>query len=194
MNPIKAAVLNFGNSMNPKKAAFLQIVIALVFIAAMFVFSDEMARNWPIHIALWFIPISLLAGIAGRNKKLESEEKEMPFRSIVAIVVSLFVVLAVVLVFVVVEGIGEGRNDRLTDHIPPSTVVLVALFLFLLIVGATLLFVYGIRGRKIQPQDKANKEDITRLETSNRLDRLEKKVDEIHEYMVDMYIKRDDKL
>jgi 1-aminocyclopropane-1-carboxylate deaminase/D-cysteine desulfhydrase-like pyridoxal-dependent ACC family enzyme len=39
-----------------------------------------------------------------------------------------------------------------------------------------------------------SQEDITRLETSNRLDRLEKKVDEIHEYMVDMYIKRDDKL
>ena len=105
----------------------------------------------------------------------------MPFRPIVAIVVSSFVVFAVV--FLLVTWIIDGGH-----YIPPGIVFL----LFLLTIGAVLLFIYGIRGRKIQPQDKSSKEDITRLETS--INRLEKKVDEIHEYMVDMYIKRDDKL
>ena len=110
----------------------------------------------------------------------------MPFRHIVAIVVSSFVVFALVFFFIVIE-FGDIPP-------PPSLVYFGSVFLlfWLTAIGAVLLFVYGIRGRKIQPQDKTSKEDIPRLETS--INRLEKKVDEIHEYMVDMYIKHDDKL
>ncbi len=99
-------------------------------------------------------------------------------RHIVAIVVSSFFGFAVAIVVWSFEF--KGRDDRITDYMPAGIGFLLFFLLFLLTIGAVLLLRYGIngiRGRKIQPQDKASKEDITRLETS--INRLEKKVDEI---------------
>ena len=92
----------------------------------------------------------------------------MQFRHIVAIVVSSFVVFAVVFLFILGESGAIPPVWAFLPFLRTIPPVLAALSLLLttvtVIIGAILLFVYGIRGRKIQPQDKASKEDITRLE------------------------------
>jgi hypothetical protein len=66
--------------MTPQKAAVLNIIISLMFAAAIIsvtCFSDDATDNNTITfllIALWFIPFSLLSGF-GKNKICQKNDK-----------------------------------------------------------------------------------------------------------------------
>jgi hypothetical protein len=96
----------------------------------------------------------------------------MGFRRIVAIVVSVAIFFIIVL-WMASEGPGEG--------------IWVAIFAAIV---STTLFCYGLSESKSRPQDEVTKEDITRIETS--VGELRKQMDEIHEYIADMYIRYDE--
>lgn len=97
----------------------------------------------------------------------------MEFRRIVATIVSL-------LIFILVLGIPSVYN------VPVGT----SGFAILAVIASTALFLYGVSGNKSRQQDEDTKEAITRLETS--MGELRKQMDEIHEYIADMYIRYDE--
>ena len=97
----------------------------------------------------------------------------MEFRRIVATIVSL-------LIFMLVLGTSTS------PYVPVGATG----FLILGIIVSTILFLYGVSGNKSRQQDEDTKEAITRLETS--IGELRKQMDEIHEYMADMYIRHDE--
>ena len=101
----------------------------------------------------------------------------MGFRHIAAIVVSL------VVFFILVVSLLVGEY-------PPPEVFAPFILVVLIVSGTISLFIYGIKGIKFRRQDKVTKEDITRIETS--INELRKRMDEIHEYIADMYITHDE--
>ena len=100
----------------------------------------------------------------------------MGFRRIVATIVSLIIFLMIV---IVITGAGsmEGYIDKIIWPV-----------IFAVILSTTLFF-YGVSGSKSRQQDEVTKEAITRLETS--IGELRKQMDEMHEYIADMYIRYD---
>lgn len=98
----------------------------------------------------------------------------MVFRRIVAIVASV-----VIFVFIcAVVGTNFGSNIE------------GAWLMVLLTILSTTLFYHGVSGGKSRSQNEVTKEDMTRIETS--IGELRNQVDEIHEYMADMYIRHDE--
>ena len=98
----------------------------------------------------------------------------MGFRRVAATIVSLIIFFIIALSMASVY-----END-----VGPIGVAILA------VIVSTALFLYGVSGNKSRQKDEDTKEAITRLETS--MGELRKQMDEIHEYIADMYIRYDE--
>ena len=99
----------------------------------------------------------------------------MGFRRIVATIVSLIIFFILVL---------NVAAENLGSDLPEIWLVILSVIL------STILFCYGVSGSKSRQKDEVTKEDMTRIETS--IGELRKQIDEIHEYIADMYIRYDE--